>query len=231
MKPKNIQNLPQSDAAESKNVLENGGTNMSRVENQQDTVIQDTGKTPSPEDGYREDDTSSFHADEPAVQAGYYTTVPFLVEQTYPVYESHEPDYRLFLQSMTEQSRDQNYYGRGYHIVHSRGRIDLGKRKEKIESIIKEYLTSPDFNVTSLVDMMFMDRGTLFRSIKRLYSMSPSILIRTRRVEQAGILIRTSSHSLAKIAELSGFKSLAELREAILTTQHCTLTEFCRKMK
>lgn len=231
MENKSLQNLPQSDAAESKNVLDNDGTNVSRVENQQDTEFQVSEKSHLSEDGYREDESLSFHADEPAVQAGYYTTVPFLVEQTYPVYESHEPDYRLFLQSMTEQSRDQNYYGRGYHIVHSRGRIDLGKRKEKIESILKEHLTTPDFNVTNLVDMMFMDRGTLFRSIKRLYSMSPSILIRTRRVEQAGMLIRTSSHPLAKIAELSGFKSLAELREAILTTQHCTLTEFCRKMK
>jgi signal transduction histidine kinase/DNA-binding response OmpR family regulator len=79
----------------------------------------------------------------------------------------------------------------------------------KIREVVEENMQEPDFDVPELGREMGMSRSQLFRKVKALTGASPSILIRTIRLQKSTELLRNPGLTIAEIAYKVGFSSPA----------------------
>jgi len=87
---------------------------------------------------------------------------------------------------------------------------DIGDEalKKQIELVIQENMSDPRFTVLSISKQLCMDRTGLFRKVQDLYSLSPSDLLKVRRIERIkAILDNDPDISSAKLSSVSGIKS------------------------
>lgn len=87
---------------------------------------------------------------------------------------------------------------------------DIGDEalKKQIEMVIQENMSDSRFSVLSISKQLCMDRTGLFRKVRDLYSLSPSDLLKVRRIERIKAIIDNDPDiSSAKLSSVSGIKS------------------------
>lgn len=86
----------------------------------------------------------------------------------------------------------------------------------KIKEVIKQDLQSETFDIPELGKALGMSRSQLFRKVKALTGTSPSLLVRSIRLQEAQILLRDTDLNIAEIAYEVGFSTPAYFSTAFL---------------
>lgn len=82
---------------------------------------------------------------------------------------------------------------------------------DRLNEVIVENLTNPDFDVENLATRLFLSRPTLYRKIKLLCNLTPYELINISRLKKAAELLVDHEYPLYEIAERVGFGSQNQL--------------------
>ena len=72
---------------------------------------------------------------------------------------------------------------------------------------VRHNIDNSEYSVTLLASDVCMSRSNLYRHILSLTGQTPTDFIRTIRLEKAETLLRTTTKSIAEIADLTGFSS------------------------
>lgn len=78
---------------------------------------------------------------------------------------------------------------------------------EKMDAVIGEHHSDPEFNMDEFAQLMFMSRSSFYRKIKGLLDMSPSELIRYERLKRAAALLVEDNYPISEISDMVGFNS------------------------
>ncbi|MBC7773831.1 MAG: response regulator [Phycisphaerae bacterium] len=78
---------------------------------------------------------------------------------------------------------------------------------QKIRAIVEAHMTKSDFEMPELARALGMSRSQIFRKVKALTDASPSILIRSIRLQKAKELLQDSRLSIAEVAYNVGFSA------------------------
>ena len=89
---------------------------------------------------------------------------------------------------------------------------------QKIRGIVTEHLSDHDFSIDQLSRAAGMSRSQLFRKIKALTGQSPSLFIRSIRLQRAKVLLQTTDMSVAEIAYEVGFSTPSYFSATFLET-------------
>jgi len=80
---------------------------------------------------------------------------------------------------------------------------------DKIEAIIYENISDPDFSVEQMLSTVHMSRSQLYRKFKALINKNPSEYIRILRLKYAVSLLNQKQYSVNEIAYMSGFGNVS----------------------
>ena len=80
---------------------------------------------------------------------------------------------------------------------------------EEVLKIVHKQLDNDEFDIPQLAESLHISRVHLFRKIKNLTGLSPTLFIRKIRLEKAKELVLRSEHSISEIAYMTGFKDPA----------------------
>jgi signal transduction histidine kinase/ligand-binding sensor domain-containing protein/CheY-like chemotaxis protein/AraC-like DNA-binding protein len=80
---------------------------------------------------------------------------------------------------------------------------------ERVRTAIAERLSNPDFGVAELAEAVAQDRSHLFRRVKQVFGVSPSLLMRRMRLEAAEELLASGRDNVADVAYAVGFNSVS----------------------
>ncbi len=106
----------------------------------------------------------------------------------------------------------------------------VSKTLQKINEIIKNNLHDTNFSTSALAEMMFMDRTTLFRKIKKEVGLSPVKYIKSFKMEVAAQLLMEKDVSVSEVAYLTGFDSLAYFSANFKAHYQQTPSEYIAKL-
>lgn len=81
--------------------------------------------------------------------------------------------------------------------------------RERLLRVVADRLADPEFGVTELAHEMAQDRSHLFRRVKQVCGVSPSTLLRLRRLERGAKLLREQGGTVADVAYAVGFNSVS----------------------
>ncbi len=80
---------------------------------------------------------------------------------------------------------------------------------QQVITIINEEIDNENFSVEAMAKQLHLSRVQLFRKIKALTDLTPTLLIRQVRLQKAQQLLRESDQSISEIAYACGFKDPA----------------------
>ncbi|MBP5487788.1 MAG: response regulator [Bacteroidales bacterium] len=78
---------------------------------------------------------------------------------------------------------------------------------EKMDAVIAEHYSDPEFNMDEFAQLMFLSRSSFYRKIKGLLDMGPSELIRYERLKRAADLLVEDRYPISEISVMVGFNS------------------------
>jgi len=79
---------------------------------------------------------------------------------------------------------------------------------EKIESIIEQHLTDPDFGINKFSREMAMSRSSLFAKVKDLTGMTPNAYMLNHKLKRAAVLLKNNPElQIVEISDRLGFNS------------------------
>ena len=100
------------------------------------------------------------------------------------------------------------YFDSPYALASS---IGTNKREEefviKINNIIQDHLTDPDFSIDVVAEKMNMSRSSLYRKIHSMLQMSPNDFIKLERLKAAARLLSENNYSINEVSYKLGFSS------------------------
>lgn len=76
---------------------------------------------------------------------------------------------------------------------------------EDVIEVIKKNVQDPNFSVSNLADELLVSRSYLHGKLKEISGNSPGELIRTIRLKNAAIMLKTTKHNVQEVAFLNGF--------------------------
>lgn len=82
-----------------------------------------------------------------------------------------------------------------------------------IKNKVEDNLDNSDFNVDTLCTMLHMSRTSFYNKLKALTDQAPGDYIRLIRLKHAAKLLKTGSHTITEIAEMTGFSDAKYFRE------------------
>lgn len=88
----------------------------------------------------------------------------------------------------------------------------------KIRGMVEEHLAEEDFDIDGLARMAGMSRSQLFRKIKALTGQSPSMFIRTIRLQHARKMLEATDMNVSEVAYATGFSSPSYFSDAFAET-------------
>ena len=97
--------------------------------------------------------------------------------------------------------------------------------KEKVE----ENMSDPSFNVDSLCAIMNMSRTSFYNKLKALTDQTPSDFIRLIKLNHAALLLKRREHTIAEIAEITGFNDAKYFREVFKKHYHMTPSKYAKE--
>lgn len=80
---------------------------------------------------------------------------------------------------------------------------------QKLFGIIEKNISNPDLNIDFLSSELGLSRSNLYRKLKAVTELSPTELIRNKRLEIAAKLLLESSYTVSEVAVYTGFNSHA----------------------
>ena len=87
---------------------------------------------------------------------------------------------------------------------------------QKLRAVVEKHIADTDFEMPQLERALGMSRSQIFRKVKALTGSSPSLFIRTIRLQQGKHLLETSTLTVSEIAYDSGFSSVQYFSDAFL---------------
>ncbi len=82
--------------------------------------------------------------------------------------------------------------------------------------IVEQNLINPKFNATTLADSLNMSQPTLYRRIKTFTGDNVATFIRSIRIKQAAMLIKSGKYSISETANQVGFSDTAYFRKCFV---------------
>lgn len=89
---------------------------------------------------------------------------------------------------------------------------------QKIRELVLQHLSDASFEVDQLAQLSGMSRSQLFRKIKALTGQSPSLFIRSLRLQRAKELLETTDMNISEIGYEVGFSTPTYFSDAFLET-------------
>lgn len=99
----------------------------------------------------------------------------------------------------------------------------------QIIKIVEENLTSPDFSVKTLAEMLNMSQSTLYRKVKMLTKHSIIELIRGVRIKHSAKLLSNNKYSIQEVAERVGYNDIPTFRKHFMDFHGMTPSAFANK--
>lgn len=96
----------------------------------------------------------------------------------------------------------------------------------KAMKLVESNMEQPDYTVDRLSRDLHMDRTGLYRKLMILLDKSPSVFIRNIRLQKAANLLLEGKHSIAEIADKTGFSSSSYLSKCFQETFGCRPSEY-----
>lgn len=82
-----------------------------------------------------------------------------------------------------------------------------------VHKSVEDNMDNPDFTVDTLCGLHNMSRSSFYNKLKALTGQSPADYIRLIRLKRATVLLREGNHSIAEVAEMTGFCDSKYFRE------------------
>lgn len=76
---------------------------------------------------------------------------------------------------------------------------------QKLLEILEKYISDPNFNVTSLSQVLHMSQPSLYRKVYALTGKNPTLFLRWYRLNRAAQLLETCSGTVFEVAKMVGF--------------------------
>jgi signal transduction histidine kinase/DNA-binding response OmpR family regulator len=99
---------------------------------------------------------------------------------------------------------------------------------QKVLAVVQANLAEPDFDVVRLGREVGLSRSQLHRKLRALTNQSPTLLIRSIRLQRAAELLQQKSGSVAEIAYMVGFSSQAYFAKCFREELGCSPKEYAR---
>ena len=99
---------------------------------------------------------------------------------------------------------------------------------QKVLSVVQANLADPDFDVVRLGREVGLSRSQLHRKLRALTNQSPTLLIRSIRLQRAAELLRQKGGSVAEIAYRVGFSSQTYFAKCFREELGCAPKEYAR---
>ncbi len=100
---------------------------------------------------------------------------------------------------------------------------------QKFFSIIEEHIANPELNIDLLSREVGLSRANLYRKLKAITDLSPTELIRNKRLEVAAKLLLESTLSVSEVSVYVGFNSHAYFTNSFKTVYGISPTEFIQR--
>jgi signal transduction histidine kinase/ligand-binding sensor domain-containing protein/DNA-binding response OmpR family regulator len=124
---------------------------------------------------------------------------------------------QLYLQIMSLLRMRQQFYERmrsidGFQSLQEGEGSSLGLNQqdlqflERLQQMVNENMRDEEFSIDNLAEQMNMSRSSFYRKIKALTDMTPIEYLKTRRLDQAALLLRQGVR-ITEVAERVGFTS------------------------
>lgn len=84
----------------------------------------------------------------------------------------------------------------------------------RLDAVLEQGIADSDFGVAELAQAVHVDRATLFRRLRELRAMTPSELLRERRLARAHELLSARRGTVSEIAYAVGYESLSHFAQA-----------------
>ncbi len=95
------------------------------------------------------------------------------------------------------------------HELTQQDTIELSQFEEKLRKVILENISDSHFNVTSLAQIIGLDRTAFYRKTKKELNTSPSKYLQQVRLEVAKQILNKGGVSVSEVAYATGFESLS----------------------
>jgi signal transduction histidine kinase/DNA-binding response OmpR family regulator len=99
---------------------------------------------------------------------------------------------------------------------------------QKVVTVVQTNLADPDFDVVMLGREVGLSRSQLHRKLRALTNRSPTLLIRSIRLQRAAELLRHKGGSVAEIAYCVGFSSQTYFAKCFREELGCSPKEYAR---
>ena len=96
----------------------------------------------------------------------------------------------------------------------------------KAMDILDEHMSDYEFDVDAFAGMMPMSRSSLYRKIKVLTGLSPSVFIRSMRLKRAAALLETAKLNVSEVAYRVGFLDMSYFGASFKDQFGCTPSQY-----
>ncbi|WP_418603997.1 hybrid sensor histidine kinase/response regulator transcription factor [Hwangdonia sp.] len=99
----------------------------------------------------------------------------------------------------------------------------------KIESVLNEHLSNPEFNAAKFSKLMLVSRMQLHRKLVALTGLTTTAFIRSQRLKMAVSLLQKSDYTISEIAYQVGFNTPSYFIKCFKKAYHCTPNDYLQK--
>ena len=100
---------------------------------------------------------------------------------------------------------------------------------EKLQEVLDEHLTKPDFSAETFSEVMGVSRMQLYRKLKALTGQSSSEFLRSQRLKLASVLLKTNKISISEIGYSVGFNDPSYFTKCFKQEFGCSPSEYLSK--
>lgn len=96
-------------------------------------------------------------------------------------------------------------------------------------ALVEQNLDTPGYSVERLATDLCMERTGLYKKLNAAINQSPTLFIRTIRMERAAKMLLETNDSIGEIAERTGFSSASYFSKVFQQTYGCKPSDFIEK--
>ncbi len=100
---------------------------------------------------------------------------------------------------------------------------------DKLQHLINEQLSNPDFSADDFANKMGMGKMQLYRKLKSLIGLSSTEYLRSERLKTSAKLLKKGNGNVSEIAYSVGFNDLSYFSKCFKEMYHCSPSEFSKK--
>jgi YesN/AraC family two-component response regulator len=101
---------------------------------------------------------------------------------------------------------------------------------DKLQHLINEQLSNPDFSADDFANKMGMGKMQLYRKLKSLIGLSATEYLRSERLKAAATLLKKGNGNISEIAYSVGFNDLSYFSKCFKEMYHYSPSEFIKKV-